>query len=236
MPENELESHPYLLRQIDNFKDAVQLSKYGKLIVGTFPIYAITESEPVEEMGSQLRDNWFEEAFIKYFYGSRSNHFWELFCTAFDEELPYNIFEALELLNKHQFLITDVFSHSCRLNYSPLDNHLISMVINESIIDILQNAINLNIVYFTSKATKRIFCKILQVPFINSYDSMEAILGKDLRMIILISPAGNGRAAWHFRHHFPLSQEELNNRQIGNGYAIGYRERYYKNYLTIPCD
>lgn len=236
MPLNEIERHPFLYRQVEDFHNQASLSKYCKLIVGTFPIYAITESDPIENIGLQLRENWFDIAFIQYFYGSRMNYFWELFCSTFDEELPNNLFDAIELLDKYGFLITDVFSHAARLNFSSLDNQLVTPILNESIIDIVQNSDNLQIVYFTSKIAKKAFCRILQIHYIDDYDHIQSIRGKNLRLIILISPAGNGRTVWHFRNHFPLLQEEVNNRQNGNGYAIAYRQRYYTNFLTIRCN
>jgi len=212
MPRNELESHPFLYRQVEDFHNKVSLSKYCKLIVGTFPIYAITESNPVENTGLQVREDWFEAAFVQYFYGSRQNYFWRLFCSSYNEELPHNLFHAIELLDRHEFLMTDVLSHTFRLNYSPLDNHWVNPVFNDSIVDIVQNSDNLKIVYFTSKTAKKVFCRILQVPYIDSYDNNQTVFGKNLRLIILISPAGNGRTVTHLRYHFPLLQEEINNR------------------------
>ena len=59
MPINEVEFHPYIFDQVTDFTDQAQLSKYCKLIVGTFPVYAITDSNPIEELGLNKSNNRF---------------------------------------------------------------------------------------------------------------------------------------------------------------------------------
>jgi hypothetical protein len=236
MPINELESHPYLFDQVNAFKDKDQLAKYCKLIVGTFPIYAITNSNPpVGSLGVQIRATWFIHAFLQYFYGSRGSHFWELFATAFNEPVPNTKQGAIELLNKYKFLITDVFVKTYRIDYSSSDDDLVNSVYNQSIIDLIQNSDNLKIIYFTSWNAKDKFCGLLGIPYLHVADNIEPVFGRNYRMIVLISPAGNARSAWGFRHSFPLLQEEIDNRNNGNGYALAYRQRYYSHYLKLLC-
>jgi hypothetical protein len=236
MPVNELESHPFLYNQIADFTDQNLLAKYCKLIVGTFPIYAITNSNPVEEKGLQKRANWQDEAFMQYFYGSEANYFWSFFTGAFNEDMPSISWDATDILDKYKFLITDVFSSTYRKGYSPLDNDLISPVFNASIRDIIQNSFNLQILYFTSKTAKRKFCEIMHINYINSVDNIEVICERYYRMIVLTSPAGGGRTVPHFFNDFPLSIEEVNLRENNQVYAYAYRRRYYSHYLTIPCN
>lgn len=234
MPINEKESHPYLRQQVNIFTEKSQLSKYTKLIVGTFPVYAITESVPIEQTGVEKRRNWQSEAFIQYFYGSEGSHFWNLLASSFNEQKPNTKDEAIALLNKYGFLISDVFNSVSRNNYSPLDSDLRNSSNNESLKEIVRNSESLKVIYFTSKAAKVAFCKILDITYINSVDSIEPILGREYRLIILISPAGNGRTVRHFFNIFPLSGEEVALRKIKSSYALLYRKRYYMHYLTAP--
>ncbi|HEY5327090.1 MAG TPA: hypothetical protein VIJ27_08820 [Mucilaginibacter sp.] len=236
MPINEIENHPYLFDQVNNFQGKDPLAKYCKLIVGTFPIYAITNSNPpIAPLGVQKRALWFLEAFIQYFYGSRKNYFWRLFATAFNEPVPITKQQAIELLDKYKFLMTDVFTETGRIGYSSLDSALVNSVENGNIIDLIQNSENLRIIYFTSWNAKKLFSRIVVIPFVKIIDNIQPIFGVQYRMIVLISPAGNGRTVSHFKGVFPLLQEEKDNRTNGNGYALAYRQRYYSNYLPIPC-
>lgn len=234
MPINELETHPYLSIQITNFNDKENLSKYRKLIVGTFPIYAITSSHPIEETGLVKRANWTADAFMQYFYGSWGSHFWEMFSLTFDDIIPNTQEEAIDLVNKYNFLITDVFKETFRKGYSPLDSNLVAPVYNDTIVTLIQNSDNLKIIYFTSKTAKKEFCKIVDVPFINSVDNIETIFDKNYRLIVLISPAGGGRTVRHFFNDFPLTEAEQNLVNIGQRYAYAYRLRYYTHFLSLP--
>ena len=137
MPINELETHPYLFDQVNDFKDKDELAKYCKLIVGTFPIYAITSSNPTEPLGLQKRALWFQEAIIQYFYGSRKNHFWRLFTTTFNAPAPNTKQGAIELLNKYKFLITDVYHKAARNGYLPSDTDLRRKTPNLQIVDLI---------------------------------------------------------------------------------------------------
>jgi hypothetical protein len=236
MPINEPENHPYLNNQINDLADKSKLSKYTKLIVGTFPVYAVTESIPIEEIGLIKRENWQDDAFFKYFYGSRGSHFWDLFSSSFNEAMPGTTEEAIVLLDAKKFLITDVFRLASRNGYSPLDEDLNNVEKNEGLRDILLNGENIDIVYFTSKTAKRIFMEIFNIvdDDINILDNVKIIENKQYRLIVLISPAGNGRTVRHFFNSFPLNIDEANLFNNNQRYALRYRQRYYRYYLTLP--
>ena len=231
MPLLELEQHPYLASQVDDFTDRMKLSKYFSLIVGTFPIYALTTSTPVENDGYEKRENWLLHAFIQYYYGSLGSSFWNLFSNAFNEEMPTTQGEAIALLDKYGFLITDVFKNACRKGYSPLDNDLINTELNHTIYEIIENSNNLKTIYFTSKTAKKRFCSILGIRFLNEMHSFENILNRNYQLIVLPSPAGNGRTVRFFFDSFPLLKEERDKKLSGLSYALDYRERYYSHYL-----
>jgi len=235
MPVDEIEMHPFLWNQVD-YTNLSKLSKYCKLIVGTFPIYAITDSLPLENEGVQRKINWQNEANFQYFYGSKKNHIWRLLSHAFQENTPNDTDEAISLLNRNNLFMTDVVRSSFRVGYGSSDNDLVISTLNDELLDILNNSLNLKIIYFTSIQAKRWFCQIIDITFDNSRDVIEVINDRRYRMVILPSPAGNGRTVTHFFNTFPLDETEQLLIANNNPYALAYRERYFDYYLTIPCD
>lgn len=236
MPENETETHPYLHFQVNDFNESVKLSNYCKLIVGTFPIYAITDSEPIENHGVVIRENWINYAFMKYFYGSRRNRFWELFAECFNEPIPVGHNDAIELLDRYKFLITDIVSSTQRNGYSSSDaaisgNKLFNF---DLISSILVNVNHLKIIYFTSRIAKRWFCECLNIPFLDVSEEISVIENRRLLLIVLIPPHGNGlrRGQDFYLDNFPLNAQELLKKP---GYTTSYKQRYYCNYLKLNC-
>lgn len=231
MPLNEIEMHPFLWDQIEDFKTS-NLKNYTKLIVGTFPIYALTNSIPDENKGMQKKVNWNTEASLPYVYGSKKNYLWRLFATSFQENIPVNKEEAIFLLNSNDFLITDTIASAFRLGYSPLDSNLRISTLNDAIIDIMKNAANLKMLYFTSVEAKKLFCLILGIKLDRSRDTFDTIYKNIYRSIILPSPAGTARTVPHFFNNFSLSDEERRLRVNQKSYALAYRQRYYTHYLN----
>lgn len=235
MPVNEREIHPFLNAQVVDFNDHRLLDRYCKLVVGTFPIYSITESIPLDPEGLHRKINWPEYARFKLFYGSWGSYFWPLLNASFGGNMPETAEDAVHFLNDNSVLLTDVYTASERVGYSPDDANLRNQELNLSIYNIIDNATNLKVIYFTSTEAKKGFCAILDIPFNNSKESIENIGGVDYNMIMMLSPGGNPRRAPDFFNTFPLNEEEAYARDLGTGYAIAYRKRYYQHYLTLPC-
>lgn len=225
MPLIELEVHPYLNVQID-FKNNVNLheslNKYRILICGTFPIYAITESAPKDDEGKKIKAAWTHDAFIRFFYGSKGNHFWELISNAYRKDVPKTVEEAIILLNDHNILITDIIHTTHRHGYSPEDSNLKESTPNLDIQTILNSAENLTSILFTSKMAKKWF-----------FDSIKIPNNRKITCIVLPTPSGNGRSVTHYFEYFPLNEIELQLRSKKEPYAIHYRERYYKHFLNL---
>jgi hypothetical protein len=135
------------------------------LIIGTFPIYAITDRQTVDGIVEKELDQGV--AHMRFFYGSKRNLFWELFSTAFESQNPINlspsqrVSAAKELLVDKKFLITDVIKTTNRNNESVNDKVLWmtskDRFVNENMslnleLPSLLNA-NLNIKHLYFKAT-----------------------------------------------------------------------------------
>ncbi len=233
MPDNELETHPYLNLQTEKIA-VTDRHKYTKLVVGTFPIYPITNSEPKQPAGKQMRVNWQQYAKFKYFYGSSENFFWDLLASCFNEPAPRNTEEAIKLLNNNKILISDVFKETCRKDYSPLDSGLTDPKHNKELEILIKDFNNLKIIYFTSVEVKRQFCAIFKIQFDISRDCEVQIFNRSFRLIILPTPAGRGRSVPHFFNYFPPTDAELGFKQKRQPYALAYRARYYCHYLNLP--
>ena len=149
MPLNELETHPYLTY----LDDEPDYSSYQSMIIGSYPIYAISSSAPVEPTGVHKRANWHFGAFMQFFYGSRKSVFWQRFNQSLGENLPLNPTrqDAIALLRKCDFLITDVINSLFREGYSASDNHLHIVTRNGAIINQLRQMSG-NELFFTAAA------------------------------------------------------------------------------------
>ena len=66
MPVGEIETHPYL-----NYLNESNYTKYENLIIGSFPIYALTNSLAAHDSkGEKRRIDWEKYAKYQFFYGS----------------------------------------------------------------------------------------------------------------------------------------------------------------------
>lgn len=119
MPLNEIEQHPYLDYFIDhhNGSENVPWDKYTKMIIGSFPIYDITNTVfPNTEYRSKNTD-----LALPFFYGSKSNTFWKRFCDCFFEIPPLDLEGtdlrlalAISALEDNNFILTDVIKKTNR--------------------------------------------------------------------------------------------------------------------------
>lgn len=136
MPINELERHPFL-----NYHQLPQPSTvvaYKGLVVGSFPIYAITDTVPVGagEVQQRFRAN---QARMKFFYSSSKSDFWQYCSAAFGEAVNPAVAQpgdvaangvgsarqrCIDFLNRHKLLMTDVIYQTNRLNEGSEDSSL----------------------------------------------------------------------------------------------------------------
>ena len=102
MPKGEIEIHPFLAKGIT--KNA------KKLILGSFPVYAITK--PDNEKKREIR---FVNSFVHFFYGSCYNHFWGLYRLYIDHNinLPVNINQIIKSLNDNKIAIFGTGHAAC---------------------------------------------------------------------------------------------------------------------------
>jgi hypothetical protein len=161
MPNNELEIHPYL-ESINDFDYDVTF--FENLIIGSFPIYSITDT--LYEDGSRVSRFNYQDAFMRFFYGSKKNSFWELFSNAIGTNNPIELEEnnrtqsAISILVENNFLITDVIHKTNRNHIKSEDSELWVTTSNDFVRDnrtlnwdierVLNRNINIKYIYFTS--------------------------------------------------------------------------------------
>jgi hypothetical protein len=161
MPVNELEEHPFL-----NYVDFSQqpYQSFKKLIIGTFPIYHITNTiYPDNNLQQRLNHN---KAYMKFYYGSKDNRFWELISTIFEvanptqEINPVNIeLASKNILYENKILIQDVIKSTNRKEESALDKDLWieseneyinkNKQLNYGVVNILNQCKKIKFLYFT---------------------------------------------------------------------------------------
>jgi len=129
MPIDEIEYHPYL-----QVGEAIQSSR---MIVGTFPIYSLTN--PRTEQKNQLQD---QRNDLSFFYGSRSNSLWNWYRryvdTTVDIQNPVSIIKSL---GTEKVAISDVISQCTRVNESFEDNSLRQIVWNLPLAGLIESQI-----------------------------------------------------------------------------------------------
>lgn len=162
MPIGELELHPYLHTQIP-VGNLVISERFKFLVVGTFPIYPLTISQPIEMNGHLMRANWHEHAAFQFFYGSMKNHFWNLFAAAFNQPVPLTATDAINLLNLTGFIITDVVYSTERLRHLTSDSAIAAhRTLNTDQLNyFVNNIVNLRAIFFTSFIAKKWFCEAM---------------------------------------------------------------------------
>jgi hypothetical protein len=141
MPIGEQETHPYLSYLPDHF----ELMPFQSIIIGSFPIYCITESIPIEEEGKRKRVNWKQEASHKSFYGSKSNKTRKLINILYP-----NKGDSLEsILTTNITIVTDAVKSCQRNSYSALDKDLRHLETNDDLLKYLELP-SIKYVYFTA--------------------------------------------------------------------------------------
>ena len=223
MPINELEIHPYL----DSINDRNhEINYFENLIIGSFPIYSITDTL-IQDESTIHRFNQ-QNAFMRFFYGSKKNSFWRLFSSALFSDNPTDLNQedrtnsAISLLIQNQFLITDVIFKTNRIGENSEDSDLWvetnndfviqNRSLNTDIIRILNRNIDIKYLYFTSTILngnspfgwfRELFGNNLQFRILHEVENRVIsasllINGREYIAFFLPSPAGNGTRGLHF--------------------------------------
>lgn len=213
MPINELEQHPFL-NYVDFSKKPYK--SFEKLIIGTFPVYHITDTVYPDDR-IQKRFNP-QEAYMKFFYGSKKNKFWELVSTIFqvanptkENKLENREHAARSILYENKILIQDVIESTNRMNYSAKDSDLWKQsddayldenrLLNHNIINLLNLCEKIEFLYFTSQEAFAWFSQIIGGDLVindsflvnNNRISMSLSIGlKNYTAFFLPSPSRNG--------------------------------------------
>jgi G:T/U-mismatch repair DNA glycosylase len=225
MPVNELEIHPYL--EDINYQ-AFKANHFENLIIGTFPVYGITDTLTLE---GEIQAHAFNEndAYMRFFYGSKKNSFWRLVTHGLGEQInPVDLpleerkEAAIDLLTKHRFLITDVLHKTNREEENAEDNYLWAGTNNDFVLNnrslnyqieqLLEDNQNINYLYFTATVLNRkspfgwfraIFQNQLEYNIIQQVAdrpiSAEIQINKRKYIAFFLpSPASNGTRGLHF--------------------------------------
>ena len=126
MPVTELEKHPYL----QNINYAEYESDYFEgLVIGTFPVYSVTDT--LTEQNQTLLRFVETDAYMRFFYGSKQNVFWELLSSVLGPANPTHaatpddrVNEAMNLLTQNKLLITDVIAATNRKGHLSEDKNI----------------------------------------------------------------------------------------------------------------
>lgn len=213
MPVNELEQHPFL-NYIDFSK--IPYNSFEKLIIGTFPVYHITDTVyPADRIQHRFNPN---EAYMKFFYGSKRNKFWKWISTIFEvanptlENNPENReYASKSILYENKILIQDVIKSTNREGYSAKDTDLWiqsddaslneNRLLNHDMINLLNQCKKIKFLYFTSKNAYDWFSQIIGGDLVindgflvnNNLISMSLRIGqKNYTAFFLPSPSSNG--------------------------------------------
>lgn len=167
MPINELEQHPFIGYQNNydyNVKDITGI------IVGSFPIYSITNSINANREIVLQRDNE-QETFMKFFYGSKKSDLWNYLVSIYNFHDFVNMVDigrvekveyAKRLLFENKLIMTDCIKASNRIRFSSADSDLLintadvedwvidNLEYNLDLIDLLETHKNIKNIYFTS--------------------------------------------------------------------------------------
>jgi len=166
MPIDVLEQHPFLNYRND-FIPPSQV-KYKSLIVGSFPIYAITNS--LDETFNVIAERFdIDQTKVRFFYGSKKSDFWKLVAEAHLENDPtetpapidYNLRKqnCIDFLERNKILITDSVYRTNRENECSEDTNLWieannfasqNCQTNENILQLLENHPTIDSLFFTS--------------------------------------------------------------------------------------
>jgi len=232
MPIQELEYHPFLNHQINS--KAFKIELVSVAIIGTFPIYEITDSIAISDEGKIKKTNWEDKSYFKYFYGSKKNHFWKIISEIYKKNFPKNVEECIDLLNENNVFISDTIKSCERLKFDYQDSSLKKISLNYDIKKIinLMASKSLSRVCFTSDEAKSLFCQIMDIPNRGRIESVK-ISNKNIELRTLPTPASNGRTVRFFFKNYPLSHNEVKIKEKKLPFAIDYRKRVYADSLLL---
>ncbi|QGW28911.1 hypothetical protein [Phnomibacter ginsenosidimutans] len=230
MPQNEVESHPYL--DIQMSKANFHHGSFTTLLLGTFPIYELTKSEPIEAAGVTKRTEWTQQANFKFFYGSKGNSFWKILANIAGTEFPSSTESCLKILAQQNIFIGDVIASASRIGYSSKDQDLTINSLNRALQNTLDSLTSIQQIVFTSDVAKRVFTEIIGIPNARRIQTMN-LNNRNISMYTLPTPAGNGRSVRRFFKDFPPTAEEIVLIEKKLPYALAYRERLYRQFLQV---
>jgi len=167
MPINELEEHPYL----NYYKEfgEVPTDYYKGIIIGSFPIYAITNT--VNQEFNVIKERFTNEASMRFFYGSKKSDLWKyvgLSLAGADPRKANGSFigpnaavnQCKKLLFEHQILISDSLLRTNRKEESAEDTDLMSptdldyvnngLSVNTALFQLINENKQIQNIYFTS--------------------------------------------------------------------------------------
>lgn len=167
MPINQLEQHPFL-NYFNEFE--YDKNKTRGLILGSFPIYGITDILN-DALNVIAEKDDIENTFMRFFYGSNRSEFWDLLPVVFERNKfkadatltrEQKKQQAIQLLNENNLIISDCVCKTNRLNKSAADINLLiqteevpdwiidNLELNSDLFFILKAHPNITTLYFTS--------------------------------------------------------------------------------------
>jgi hypothetical protein len=167
MPIYELEEHPYL----NYYQELGQVPAdyYKGIIIGSFPIYATTNT--VDEEFKVIKKRFKSEASMRFFYGSKKSDLWKYVGLALSGSDPRKVNgsfiepeivvdQCKNLLFKHQILISDSLFRINRKGVSAEDVNLMlptdlayvkeGLSVNASLFELIKENRHIQHIYFTS--------------------------------------------------------------------------------------
>ncbi len=233
MPLGEVENHPYL----NYLGDQPDYQKFTSLIIGSFPIYPLTNSI-AEEYGIKLRQDWLNYADLTFFYGSKENNFWKWFLAIYVLEKPkvWNHDVAIKILEKLEIVITDAIK-SCQRNlYSASDNDLKGpFTYYLDILNVINNFSG-NHIYFTATESGKPFTSFKSIlrsknevfyfeQIGNSRNKSLFLNGKEYKPGFLYSPSPSGNRTKN-------KNPDFNNYQIRTG-NLSYEDFVFEQWKQL---
>lgn len=176
--------------------------KGSKLILGSFPPKRFTDIEK-----HLLVDD------VDFFYGSRDNNFWELFCNSKDLDFDWrlNLGQLKKYLIDNNWIVSDIILNTKRRNDNALDRDLLVIEWNIKIIKELIENNKIETIYFTSKWVQERFCEKIAL-------HLNAIP----KLVTLISPSRSGLMSLNWAREILLQLEKESNKEYRQGYYIHF--------------
>lgn len=180
--------------------------KGKKLILGSFPPKRLTNNPQNLEIGD-----------VDFFYGSKDNSFWNLFCEAkgiTEINWRQNPKKLKDYLRENDWVVSDIILKTNRKGDSSADTALFNIDWNIEILKELLERREVITIYFTSKWVQEKFCTHI-APYINHIP----------KIIVLISPSRYGLMSLNWARAIFSQLENETNTQ--------YRQRYYNHFLNL---